>query len=168
MGDIWVNSENTDMQMDRFYGKSTSATIRYLGAKRDSTTGRIVQDTIGDELARKLGRDRQGYPATVIQVDPATVIPTRAGALEESNNVKWIFHVAAVVGEPREGYRPIQGIGERCAAWREGRLLSFIATTLRRLFPYSEPPRHEMKDHAERCIDAAIDYLESNPTSPIQ
>ena len=33
---IWVNSENTNMQMDSFYGKSTLATIRYLGAEKDA------------------------------------------------------------------------------------------------------------------------------------
>ena len=35
VGDIWVNSENTDMQMDGYYGRSTSAMIRYLGATLD-------------------------------------------------------------------------------------------------------------------------------------
>ena len=45
---IWVNSENTNMQMDSFYGKSTSATIRYLGAENDAI--RAVRAT---RLARR-------------------------------------------------------------------------------------------------------------------
>jgi O-acetyl-ADP-ribose deacetylase (regulator of RNase III) len=163
VGDVWVNSENTDMQMDRFYGTSTSATIRYLGAKRHPTSGRVIEDTIGDELVRKMGSEKQ--------VDPATVIPTGPGALQK-NNVKWIFHVASVIGEPREGYRPIERI-ERC-----------VTNALRRtaddefrndgptsiLFPIfgTGPGGGDLKEHAERCINAAVEYLESNPSSSIQ
>ena len=35
--DIWVNSENTNMQMARFYDWAVSSVIRYLGARRDIT-----------------------------------------------------------------------------------------------------------------------------------
>ncbi len=163
IGDIWVNSENSEMQMDRFYGTTTSANIRYLGAKKQPTTGRVVEDTIADELARKMGAEKQ--------VDPATVIPTSAGELQ-SNNVKWIFHVAAVVGEPREGYRPIERI-ERCVTnalkkadskeFREEHLSSII-------FPIfgTGPAGGSVEEHAERCFTAAIDYLESNPTTSME
>jgi hypothetical protein len=48
IGDVWVNSENVDMQMDRYYGASTSATIRYLGAKKHPITGKVVEDTIAN------------------------------------------------------------------------------------------------------------------------
>lgn len=103
VGQIWVNSENTNMQMDSFYGKSTSATIRYLGAEKDAI-GMVARDTIGDALRAKLdGR---------LVVDPTTVIPTTAGALEATNNVKWIFHVAAVIGQPLVGYRPIEQVDQ--------------------------------------------------------
>ncbi|HEY5705916.1 MAG TPA: macro domain-containing protein [Terrimicrobiaceae bacterium] len=172
VGDIWASSVNTEMQTGGFYEKSTSATIRYLGAKRDPKTGRVVEDTIGAELACKLGREKQGDPATVIQVDPATVIPTGAGALKQNNNVKWIFHVAAVVGEPREGYRPIQRI-ERCVtnALRMASAQEFRNDGLTSIcFPIfgTGPGGGNLKEHAERCINAAIDYLESNPASSIQ
>ena len=49
---------------------------------------------------------------TNIEVAPATVLSTGAGKLRK-NNVKWIFHVASVIGQPGEGYRPIERI-ERC------------------------------------------------------
>src|SRR6266545_2679963 len=81
VGDVWVVSENTNMQMDSFYGKSTSATVRYLGAKKDETGG-IVEDTIADELRRKMG--------STLTVNPASVIPTSPGELER-NGVKWLF-----------------------------------------------------------------------------
>ena len=32
--DVWVNSENTNMQMARHFDRSISATIRYLGRKK--------------------------------------------------------------------------------------------------------------------------------------
>jgi len=163
VGDVWVNSENTDMQMDRYYGTSTSATIRYLGAKKHPITGKVVEDTIADELAKKMGSEKS--------VDPATVIPTRAGELQQNNNVKWIFHVASVAGQPREGYRSIERI-ERCivgvlkrvdaAEFREDKLTSVLFPVLG-----TGPAGGDLKEHAERCINAAVDYLESHPNSSV-
>jgi len=157
IGDIWASSENTDMQMDRFYGTSTSATIRYLGAKKHPLTGRVVEDTIGDELAAQLGDEKQ--------VAPAAVIVTSPGELQRNNNVKWIFHVAAVTGEPREGYRPIERI-ERCvtAAFRRAASVEFRDDPPASiLFPVfgTGPGGGDLHDHAERCIDAAVECLES-------
>jgi O-acetyl-ADP-ribose deacetylase (regulator of RNase III) len=104
-------------------------------------------------------------------VAPATVIPTRAGELQQNNNVKWIFHVASVVGQPREGYRPIERI-ERCITnvlrradtveFREDKLASI-------LFPIlgTGPAGGDLEKHAECCIQAAVDYLESQPNSSV-
>jgi hypothetical protein len=33
VADVWVNSENTNMEMSRYYEKSVSAVIRYMGAE---------------------------------------------------------------------------------------------------------------------------------------
>jgi O-acetyl-ADP-ribose deacetylase (regulator of RNase III) len=163
VGDIWVNSENTDMQMDRFYGTSTSATIRYLGAKKHPTTGKVEQDTIADELVRKMGKEKS--------VDPATVIDTGAGELQQNNNVKWIFHVASAAGEPREGYRPIERI-ERCVTnvLKRADAVEFRAdkpTSI--LFPIlgTGPAGGDLEGHAERCIEAAVNYFESHPNSAV-
>jgi hypothetical protein len=163
IGDIWASSENTDMQMDRFYGTSTSATIRYLGAKKHPITGRVIEDTIGDELAAKLGDEKQ--------VAPATVIPTGSGELR-SNNVKWIFHVAAVIGEPREGYRPIERI-ERCVTTAlkraaSGEFHDDSPTSI--LFPIfgTGPGGGDLPEHAERCINAAVECLESGLGGPVR
>ena len=163
IGDIWANSENTDMQMDRYYGTSTSATIRYLGAKKHPITGKVMGDTIGDELAAKLGTDKQ--------VAPTVVIPTGPGELS-ANNVKWIFHVAAVVGEPREGYRSIERI-ERCvtAVFKRAASAEFRddpPTSI--LFPIfgTGPAGGDLHDHAERCINAAIECLTSKPGGSVR
>jgi O-acetyl-ADP-ribose deacetylase (regulator of RNase III) len=164
IGDVWVNSENTEMQMDRFYGTSTSATIRYLGAKKDPETERVVEDLIANELARMMHAGKG--------VDPAAVVVTGPGELRRTNNVKWVFHVASVIGQPREGYQPIARI-ERSVTnalrradderFREDRLKSV-------LFPIfgTGPSGGDVETHAARCFAAAVDYLESRTDSFIE
>lgn len=153
VGDIWAISENTNMQMDGFYGKSTSATVRYLGARKNETGG-IAEDTIADDLRRKMG--------TTVAVDPGTVIPTRAGELER-NKVKWLFHVAAVTGEPREGYRPVSRI-DLCVknALRKASDQEFATEGIHSvLFPVfgTGPGGGDFQVHAEICVKAAVEFL---------
>jgi hypothetical protein len=99
--DIWVSSENTNMQMARFYDNSISAVIRYLGAKRDPL-GNVTDDLIANELKQVMGNNNF--------VQPTTIILTSAGELEKSNNVKKIFHAAAVQGVVGKGYSPVENI----------------------------------------------------------
>ena len=157
VADVWVNSENTDMQMDRYYGTSTSATIRYLGAAKDPVTGNIREDTIGKAIADLMGTQQHVQPAAVLATDP--------GALG-ANGVKLLLHVASVVGQPREGYKPIDRI-ERCVT---GALTRVDANFRDRgitsvMFPLlgTGPAGGDLQDHAERLIGAAVDYLDSHP-----
>jgi len=99
--DVWVSSENTNMQMARFYDRSISGTVRYLGAKKD-TAGNVTADTIALELSAKLGGNTS--------VQPATVLATESGELIRTHNVKKLLHVAAVQGQAGAGYRPIDRI----------------------------------------------------------
>ncbi len=90
--DVWVNPENTDMMMDRFFGRSVSATIRLHGAKKvpGAKEPRVEEDTIGDALKEEMkGRSF---------VRPGFVLQTQSGELKASHNVQRIFHVAAVRG----------------------------------------------------------------------
>jgi ADP-ribose pyrophosphatase len=103
--DIWVNSESTVMEMDRFSGSSISSIVRSLGAKRDDL-GRIVEDTIGRALREGL-RDRD-------HVQLATVIETTSGALRRSNNVHRLLHVAAVQGRVPGQYSTDERVLEDC------------------------------------------------------
>jgi O-acetyl-ADP-ribose deacetylase (regulator of RNase III) len=124
--EIWINSENTDMRMARFEENSMSAIIRFWGAVHDDT-GRVVEDSIADELERKVG-DRRPVP-------PGTVITTGAGELAEHNGVRFVIHIASVQGEPGEGYRPVFDLGrcvrnalvaaERLAADHDARTVMF-------------------------------------------
>ena len=96
--DAWVNSENTDMMMDRFFGKSVSASIRYLGAEKDQDGIAIKKDTIGRALTSELGE--RNY------VEPGYVIETTSGELaKHPYYVKGIFHVASVRGQIGAGLR---------------------------------------------------------------
>ncbi|MFG2045739.1 macro domain-containing protein [Dactylosporangium sp. NPDC048998] len=100
--DVWINSENTEMKMARVDDFSISAVIRFEGSARDET-GRPVEDLIADELTAKVA-GRTPLP-------PCAAVLTGAGRLRDSNGVRYVVHVAAVQGEPGEGYRQVRGIG---------------------------------------------------------
>ena len=93
--DAWVNSETTDMMMDRFSGRSVSARIRLLGAKKHEDGRSIAEDTIGKALAAEL------RPRSFVR--PGTVLETDAGELAKTHNVRRIFHAAGVAGSIGEG-----------------------------------------------------------------
>src|SRR5580692_1576025 len=63
--DVWVNSENTNMQMSRYYDKSISGTIRYLGAQKDAA-GDVTEDCVMNELTALIGTKNSVQPATVL------------------------------------------------------------------------------------------------------
>lgn len=160
--DVWVNSENTNMQMARFFDRGMSALIRYLGARKDEHQN-IVEDTIAIELAAIMkGRD---------SVAPGTVFSTSSGDLASSHGVKRIFHAASVVGTPGAGYLPISDV-DKCV------------TTCLRLADSPAMRPHELRTiafplmgtgagggdvrkTAERLIQAALSYLHINETSVV-
>jgi O-acetyl-ADP-ribose deacetylase (regulator of RNase III) len=98
---VWVNSENTNMQMARFYDRSVSSTIRNLGAKKH--LGDPVDDPIADDLRSQLAGKKS--------VEPATTIKTTPGELAK-HGVKCIVHVAAVHGTAGHGYEPIKELDQ--------------------------------------------------------
>jgi nudix-type nucleoside diphosphatase, YffH/AdpP family len=89
--DVWVNPLNTDMMLDRFSDRTVAARIRSAGAEKYPGTRRIKRDTIGEELQRVMGKRNF--------VKPAKVIDTTSGQLLVTNQVKRIYHVAAIRGE---------------------------------------------------------------------
>ena len=103
--DVWVSSENTNMQMARYYDRSVSSLVRYLGACKNEG-GHPIEDVIADEL-------EQCMDAIGVQtVEPATVMATGSGELRNTHGVKRIYHVAAVQGQVGVGYKPVGGISE--------------------------------------------------------
>jgi hypothetical protein len=101
--DVWVNSENTNMQMARFYDRSLSSVIRYLGATRNRL-GFIDRDVIADELKDVMGG--------TYSVPPATVLATTSGSLLKTHGVKRIYHAASVIGEFGRGYLSIPNMAD--------------------------------------------------------
>jgi O-acetyl-ADP-ribose deacetylase (regulator of RNase III) len=160
VADIWVNSENTNMQMSRFYERSVSAIIRYLGAKKDMA-GNVVEDVIANELAKAMGNN--------LVVQPATVLVTGAGELQRTNNVKKIFHAASVHGETGFGYRPISNM-EYCvtnslkmADSEEFKSLGLKSILF--LLMGAGTAKGNLKETAEKLIHAAVSYMETTEDS---
>jgi O-acetyl-ADP-ribose deacetylase (regulator of RNase III) len=160
--DVWVNSENTNMQMARPFERSISATIRYLGAKKD-IAGRITNDLIADELRALVGTS---------DVPPGIVVASGSGELLRTHQVKKIFHAAAVIGQPGRGYMPITDINE-CI---RKSLYLFDSTDMENeeicsiLFPLMGTGTTQLSalGIANQLIDAAVCYLEENPQSKVE
>lgn len=149
--DVWVNSENTNMQMARFHDRSLSAVIRYYGAEKDEND-EVTKDTIAMELAEQMaGRE---------SVLPGTVFATTSGALAETHGVRKIFHVASVVGVPGAGYQALSEIVDtfvnRCLRRmdREGDLASIA-------FPMigTGAGGSDVHQVAEKLVNTAAAYL---------
>jgi O-acetyl-ADP-ribose deacetylase (regulator of RNase III) len=93
--DVYVNSENDYMQMARiFESKTISSLLRYYGSKLDGA-GRIVEDTVQDELNLRIKED----DIKTRPVEIGTVIVTSAGS--EASHLRkrkgrFIFHIATV------------------------------------------------------------------------
>jgi O-acetyl-ADP-ribose deacetylase (regulator of RNase III) len=152
--DVWVNSENSGMQMSRFDDFSISAAIRYEGADWDNV-GRVVEDRIAMELAAKV--------AGRTPVAPAAAIVTGPGKLAQRNGVRHIVHVAAVQGEPGAGYRPVVDIG-RCVtnAFIAVEGLGSVDTPIRSiLFPLlgTGVGGGALRPTITRLLSATLDYF---------
>jgi O-acetyl-ADP-ribose deacetylase (regulator of RNase III) len=161
--DVWVNSENTNMQMARFYESSISGIIRYCGAQRDAT-GYVSDDVIANELKRVMH--------SVTHVQPGTVLVTSPGFLNESNGVKQIFHVAAVQGEVGYGYKPVSDLA-RCVknCLEKANSPEFKGLGLSSmLFPLlgAGRARGDLSETARKLIQAAIAYQENTSSSTVQ
>ncbi|MEQ9315399.1 MAG: hypothetical protein RLN72_06060 [Henriciella sp.] len=91
--DIWVNSENIQMEMARFWDRSISARIRQLGAVNIGKPGEDRRkDALGLALAEEMG--------TRTTVDVGKVFMTMtdpASKLNACNKVECVAHVASTI-----------------------------------------------------------------------
>ncbi len=161
--DIWVNSENTQMQMARWFDGSVSGAIRYLGAEKNAA-GLVTQDLIADELTRIVGHQTT--------VAPATVIATGSGVLARTHGVKQIIHAASVAGAIGKGYLPIANVSDcvanALALADSPELQPLGASSI--LFPLlgGGTARGDLKLLVAPLIEAALEYLRANPASTIR
>jgi O-acetyl-ADP-ribose deacetylase (regulator of RNase III) len=163
--DVWVNPENTNMQMARFYDWSISSIIRYLGAKRDATG--IVARSEDDVVANELAAVMQGK----LSVPGGTVIATSAGELTGSHGVKAIFHAAAVQGQVGKGYRPVDDVATCVTAALQlmdsepSRIQGLTSIAFPLLGAGVSPQRLGTIVHG--LIEAAVAYVERTPNTGI-
>lgn len=165
--DIWVNSENTDMMMDRVIGRTISANIRYGGAEKDDQ-GNLLEDTIADALRNALGRRRY--------VRIGTVIETTAGALGEFG-VRRILHVASVDGVgPGKGVRADPETIGKCAAsvleyahTRNGRRRLINRRDRSILIPMTGTGEGGLavEQVAFKLVEAAADFFDAHPDTAL-
>lgn len=167
--DIWVNPENTDMEMDRHIGGSISSIIRYYGAERGPAgrgTARVVSDIIADELNAKVGDARP--------VAPGSIFVTGPGNLRTSNNVHYIIHVASVQGEPGVGFRSVQipSLGQcvRNGLAEADRLARSDPDVRSILFPLlgTGMGKAEVEPAVGVLVEAAIAYLKASPDTALR
>ena len=163
VGDVWVNNENTNMQMARFYGSTISAVIRYLGSRRNQSS-RIEEDTIANELRDALGRHDR--------VDPEPSWSTSAGSLSKTHGVKRIFHAASHQGQIASGYQPIADVSACVtAALERADSEEYRQEDLRSiLFPLmgTNQGRNNLDRNARLMLRAAVTYLVNNPETTIE
>jgi O-acetyl-ADP-ribose deacetylase (regulator of RNase III) len=161
--DVWVNSENTDMQMARVTEFSTSAVIRYWGAVRDES-GQVLYDVIAAELDTRVGTHRP--------VAPGTVVVTGSGCLAASNNVRHVIHVAAVHGEPGAGFQQVRDIGwcVTNALSHATRLAAADSHVRSVLFPLlgTGMAGAAIEPTARTMLLAALDYIIQQPGTPLR
>ncbi len=159
--DIWVNSENTNMQMARHFDNSISALIRYHGAKKNEA-GFVIDDIIFNNLAEQT----KNFPI----VPPASVFVGISGELEKSNGVKKILHVATVHGEAGKGYQAISNINacltnslQKISEINDPQLKSIVFPLLG-----TGSGGHDNKNRVSELFETAIKYLSNNPKCSIE
>lgn len=157
--DVWVNPENTSMQMARPFENSISGIVRYLGAEKDPDNGQVKTDTIAKALEKKMGERTT--------VDPGTVLVTTSGAMEATHKVKRLFHAAANYGQVGQGYIPIDQVA-RC-------VVNALRTSLEDvdlgakgsiLFPLMATRSRKgavLEDQVRPLLNAAIEFLSRHP-----
>jgi len=169
--DLWVNSENTDMMMDRFLGKSISANIRYLGANKEGDS--VIEDTIEEELRSAVGR--RGH------VRIGTVLVTTSGQLRAApHKVRRIFHVATVEGGAGRGVKADPEKLQECVVnllKRVDHENNHICRWLLRkqnfesiLIPMfgAGDGRVPVEEVAEKIIPPAVEYFQSTETPTLR
>jgi O-acetyl-ADP-ribose deacetylase (regulator of RNase III) len=157
--DIWVNSENTYMEMARPIEQSVSSFIRYFGSRRNRQGG-IVEDKIYNAVMAQRKKSHTPFA-------PASVLVTDSGELMKSHQVTKILHVAAVHSGPLSGFKPVDQLADCITnSLNAADKLKIFNSILFPLFGTGHA-RGSLETTVPILMDAAIEYLKSKPNSPI-
>lgn len=175
---VWVNPENTHMQMDRYFGRSVSAAIRWAGAKKiprpryeeDRRRDIVDIDYIADDLERQLGGRKH--------VELTEVIKTTSGELKATNGVDCIMHVAIAEGFFEQGLTTtVDRLGQcvdRVLAtiehsnWNIGAMLTKTYRSV--LIPMLGTGANgiPVREAAPRIVERAVEFFKQKPKSRLQ
>ncbi len=169
--DVWVNPENTHMEMARVFEPSISGIIRHLSAKW-SEPGERSDDFIRRKLAEATSGD---------MLPPGAAVMTKCrGDLYENHHVKRVVHVAAVhiQGQgPGAGYRVINDVGV-CVANALAAVDDFndsligqgrnrLTSVITPLLGVSTSP-HEAFENVLSMLRHSVNHFEARPNSKIK
>jgi len=162
--DLWVNSENTNLQMARFYDPTMSGLIRYLGAIKDKE-GNVTEDVVARALLENVGEE---FPS----VKPGLAFTTTSGNLKDSHGVQAIIHVTTVFGEVNRGYTPIKNLGI-CVQNALVQAEKFAETNRRNVsivFPLfgTGAAKGKIDDVAQSLFYTVLSYFEATQNSRIE
>jgi O-acetyl-ADP-ribose deacetylase (regulator of RNase III) len=154
---IWVNSENTLMEMARPDDGSISGLIRCLSTERNGS-GTVTWD-MAKELRKQVGKKR-------IVAGDVEIIGAH-GELKQKG-VTHVVHVAAVEGTPGLGYRPVQDVGA-CVRNVLEKVDSKLPDHVSVLFPLmgTGTARGDLVGAVETLIGRAATYLEQHPHTKV-
>lgn len=107
--DVVVSSENTDLQMARYYDTSMSGLLRYLDATK-GMDGHVRDDNLNTTLLRTITEEQVKLP-----VGAGAVIPSPTTELAK-RGIRFVFHLASVKGTPGEGYHSVLDRLDRAVA----------------------------------------------------
>lgn len=168
--DVWVNPENTHMLMDRYFGRSISAAIRWHGASKRKNKGEtediVQEDLVANELRKELGN--RTY------VELMDVIETGPGALHDKG-VRRIMHVAVAEGFFEQGLKTSLPTLHGCIH----NVLAHIDTHNRNLLarPYTSvlipmlgtgQGGLSVRDVAPELVRAVLAYIDKKPARRLQ
>ncbi|MBI5967100.1 MAG: macro domain-containing protein [Deltaproteobacteria bacterium] len=125
--DVVVISENTDMQLARYYDPSISGTLRYLDAER-GMDGWVVRDALDERLKMLIKQDKIRLP-----VMPGTVLAMPTTRLADQG-IKYVFLAATVRGD---------GVGSGYSALAPGVIQNCVRECFQRFDELAQTDRLE-------------------------
>ncbi len=164
--DVWINPENTHMEMARVFDSSISGIIRHMSAQW-SNSGRRSDDYVRRKLAEEM---------TGEMVAPGAALMTSCkGRLREEHRVKKVVHVAAISvngDDPGCGYVAVEDVGvcltqalqkiqDYNLSWM-GRGHNRLASVITPLLGVGSHPETASKN-VHSMLNHAVQFFDSNP-----